>query len=119
MLPNATETRSFGVEIQCRYLLHGPAEIGPSPVLVLALHGYASNPQDMLRLTLASLGDDCIVASLQGPNQHYSEKALPGTHPSAAYNWGVRYHWEDSVRTHHEIVSKVLAALRHRFDLTT
>jgi predicted esterase len=118
MLPGATETHSFGVEIQCRYLLHVPPEVSPSAVLVLALHGYASNPEDMLRLTLASVGRDHLIASLQAPNQHYFDQGLPSTHPVPAYNWGVRFHWEESVRLHHEMLNKVLFSLRHRFEIS-
>lgn len=117
MLPGATETHSFGVEIQCRYLLQVPPEVSHDAVLILALHGYGSNPEDMLRLTAAAVGRNHIIASLQAPNQHYLEKGAPGVHPAAAYNWGVRYHWEESVRVHHEMLTKVLLSLRHRFNL--
>ena len=117
MLPSAPETHSFGVEIQCRYLLQVPPEVSHGAVLVVALHGYGSNPEDMLRLTAAAVGPEHIIASLQAPNQHYVDQGVPGKHRLAAYNWGVQYHWEESVRVHHEMVSKILVALRHRFKL--
>src|SRR5437764_8275418 len=110
MLPSAPETHSFGVEIQCRYLLQVPPEVNHGAVLVVAFHGYGSNPEDMLRLTAAAVGPEHIIASLQAPNQHYVDQGVPGKHRLAAYNWGVQYHWEESVRVHHEMVSKILVA---------
>jgi predicted esterase len=117
MMQSASETHSFGVEIECRYLLQKPDEIGPHTVLIIALHGYGSNPQDMLRLTAAAVGGDHVIAALQAPNQHYADRSPPSAQPAAAYNWGVRHHWEEAVRVHHEIVTKALSALRQRFEM--
>ena len=88
-----------------------------NPVLILALHGYSSNPEDMLRLTRAAVGAQHPVASLQAPNQHYLSERPKEGRPVSAYNWGISKHWDSTVRLHHEMVLQVLAALRKRFGL--
>src|SRR6267154_271144 len=65
MTAEAIETQSFSVEIQVRYLLHVPDDVGANAILVLALHGYGSNPADMLRLTVGAVGTGHIVAALE------------------------------------------------------
>jgi predicted esterase len=113
----SAEQHTFTVESECRYLLHTPASAAPNPLIVLSLHGYASNPEAMLRLTTNLVGEDHVVAALQAPNQHYANPGLPNAESVAAYNWGIRPHWESSVRLHHDMVRKTLAALRERFGV--
>jgi predicted esterase len=71
----------------------------------------------MLRLTANLVGEHSIVAALQAPNQHYANPGLPNAESVAAYNWGIRPHWESSVRLHHDMVRKAFAQLRRRFEL--
>jgi predicted esterase len=111
-----TQQHTFSAALECRYLLHVPQSKTPNQLIVLALHGYSSNPEAMLRLTTALVGDHQVVASLEGPNQHYANPGLPNAESVAAYNWGIRPHWESSVRLHHDMVRKALASLRERFD---
>jgi phospholipase/carboxylesterase len=108
-----SEQCTFIVGLECRYLLHVPDLIVPHQLIVLALHGYGSNAEDMLRLTTALVGEHHVVASLQAPNQHYA--GLPNAESAPAYNWGIRQHWQSSVRLHHNMVQNALAALRDRF----
>ena len=113
----SAEQQTFATELECRYLLHTPPHPKPNPLVVLALHGYGSNPEAMLRLTANLVGEEFAVAALQAPNQHYSNAGLPNAESAAAYNWGIRPHWESSVRLHHRMVRKALADLRQRFEL--
>ena len=69
----------------------------------------------MLRLTAASVDENCIVASLRGPNQHYLAPTPAGD--EVGYNWGTRRHPEVNIRLHHEIVRAVGAELRGRFSI--
>jgi len=109
------EICEFPLPLTCRYQLAVPERLPAEPVVVLTLHGYGSNPETMLRLTVPTLDANAVVASLQGPNQHYTgEGPASGM---AAYNWGIRQHHADSVRLHHEMVLHTLSELQTRFGV--
>ena len=115
------------VNFDAAYLLHVPPAVDRRTLLVLTLHGYGSNPEIMLRLSVPAVGDDCIVASLRAPNQAYalaspsasgSPAAAAGpTSEEVAYNWGTRRHPELNIKLHHDIVRAVAANLRVRFGI--
>jgi len=113
--PHSPEQLTFDAPLQCRYLLQVPQTLEPNPLLVLTLHGYSSNPEAMLRLTTALVGEQHVIASLQAPNQHYVSDGLPDPQSVAGYNWGIRWHWEPAVRLHHDMLLEVLRTLRDRF----
>jgi predicted esterase len=118
----SAEQHTFPAALECRYLLQAPPHVAPNPLIVLALHGYGSNPEDMLRLTTALVGEShigqpLVTASLSAPNQHYANLGLPNAESVAAYNWGIRPHWHSSVQLHHDMVRKTLDQLRQRFDV--
>ncbi len=109
------ERRSFELPLVCEYLVHVPDRIDERSLLVITLHGYGSNPSDMLRLTMLAVGRQHVIAALQAPNQHYA--ATPGADAPAAYNWGIRQHWERAVQLHHRIVHEALTRLRADFGM--
>jgi predicted esterase len=111
------EHHVFAARLDCRYVLHVPDTISSNPLLIIALHGYGSNPEVMLRLTVGLVGSQHVLASLQAPNQHYVTAGLPDGQSAPGYNWGIRQHWESTVRLHHEMVLQVLASLRERFQV--
>jgi predicted esterase len=115
MILDAPESHTFTATLDCRYLVHAPASPNGPPLLVLALHGYGSNPEAMLRLTGLLLGEQHVIAALQAPNQHYP--AAPAPYAAAAYNWGIRDHWATSVRLHHAMVQEAARLLQDRFGL--
>jgi predicted esterase len=106
---------SVQVQLEAAFLLHTPAQVGEATALVLALHGYGSNPDVMLRLSVPAVGEDCVVASLRGPNQSYVSGS-PAT-DEVSYNWGTRRHGDLNIRLHHAIVKTVAAELRRRFSI--
>jgi len=109
------DLESVRVSFDAAYLLHVPPRLDPRTLLVLTLHGYGYNPEAMLRLSLAAVGEDCGVASLRGPNQHYVSGS-PASN-EVGYNWGTRSHPELNIRLHHEIVRAVAGELRERFGI--
>ncbi len=109
------ETEFVHVSLQAAYLLHLPAHIDGKTLLVLTLHGYGSNPEAMLRLSVPAVGDDCIVASLRAPNQYYLS-GNPATE-EIGYNWGTRRHGDLNIRLHHEMVRAAAAQLRSKFGI--
>jgi len=115
---NGWEQHLFRARLDCRYLLDAPKDPTPSPVLIVALHGYSSNPEDMLRLTRAAVGPEHVVASIQAPHQHYVAEPGQDGRPVPGYNWGISQHWDSTVRLHHDMVLEVLASLRKRFGIS-
>lgn len=109
------ERHEFEAPVTCRYLLDVPEDFKNSRLLVLALHGYSANPDDMVRLARIALGDGPVIASLQAPNQHYVTAGLPDGKSVPGYNWGISRHWEAAVRMHHSMLLHVLGDLKKRF----
>ena len=115
MLNDTFERHVYQAPIECSYIVDVPETIDDITLLTVALHGYGSNAEDMLRLTALSVGRQHIVASLQAPNQHYT--TAPGAGAGAGYNWGIRQHWNSAIDLHHRMVQQVLAKLQARFDV--
>jgi len=115
---NAWEQHLFPARLDCRYLLDAPKDLAPNPVLIVALHGYSSNPEDMLRLTRAAVGPEHVVASIQAPHQHYVAEPAQEGRPVSGYNWGISKHWDSTVRLHHDMVLEVLVSVRKRFAIS-
>jgi predicted esterase len=109
------EICEFSLPLTCRFLLSVPDRLPANPAIVLTLHGYGSNPETMLRLTVPTVEPDVIVASLQGPNQHYTQDGPGGG--VAAYNWGIKQHHADAMRMHHGMVQRTLMDLQTRFKV--
>jgi predicted esterase len=104
MAAESVERCSFEARLECHYLLHEPARIDGRTLLALALHGYGSNPEVMLRLTKTMLGSDHAIASVQAPSQFFPSNAPDGT---VGYCWASPAHPKSSVRLHHEMLLHV------------
>jgi predicted esterase len=108
------------VPFEAEYLLHVPEAVYDRTPLVLAMHGYGSNPEVMLGLSKMALGGDAIIASLRAPNQYYLGTGALGTPmpgSDVAYNWGTTRHAAQNIQLHHSIVRTVSAELRARFQI--
>jgi predicted esterase len=116
MISGPVEPHSFEARLECRYLLHVPARIDDSTVLALTLHGYSSNPEAMLRLTHAMLGENHVIASLQAPNEFYRTTAPDS---EVGYSWATKAHIGAAVRLHHEMLLHVLRETGERFGIRT
>jgi len=93
--------RTFSARLDCRYLLQ-PS--GDDAALIVALHGFSSSPEVMLRLTALLTGPRHAIASVQGPNQFFM-----GTQTSeVGYGWNTNRRHADSIRLHHDMVLHVL-----------
>jgi predicted esterase len=114
MTAELVEQCSFEARLECHYLLHSPARISDRTLLVLALHGYGSNPEVMLRLTRAMLGPDHVIASVQAPSQFFASNTPTG---AVGYCWASPAHPQSSVRLHHEMVRHVAGEVGGRFEI--
>ena len=95
---------SFKTSLECRYLVHAPPAIDGQTALVVALHGFSSNPEAMLRLTAGMMGSRHVIASVEGPNQFFVSKDSS----DVGYGWGAHKPPGSSVRLHHEMLLHVL-----------
>ena len=99
--------RSFSLPLRCNWLLWTPEPAPSDPALVVALHGHAMTPEQMLKLVAPLVGDGCLVASLQGPyqlwlNQEGNQRA------EVAFHWSTRFEAEHSRRLHHDMILHVV-----------
>jgi len=95
---------SFTARLDCNYLLHAPQSIDDRTLLVVTLHGFSSNPEVMLRLTGSMMGQQHVIAAIQGPSQFY----LAQGSNDVGYGWATHKHPDSSVRLHHDMVLHVL-----------
>src|SRR4051812_9333327 len=89
MAADTVERYSFEARLECHYLLQPPDKVDDRTLLVLALHGYGSNPEVMLRLTRTMLGTAHAIAAIQAPSQFYPANALEST---VGYCWTSHVH---------------------------
>lgn len=100
------EKRSFTLPLRCNYHLWTPEQPAAAPALVIALHGHAMTPEEMLRLTAPLVGERHYIASLQGPYQLW---ATPGQSGSpVAFHWATNYEAVYSRRLHHDMILQVI-----------
>ncbi len=100
------EVRSFTLPLRCNYLLHAPEKPSHDALLVVALHGHAMTPLEMLRLSTPLAGDEHYMAALQGPYQLWSDP-VNGGERRVVFHWGTSFEPEHSRRLHHEMVLHV------------
>lgn len=106
---------AFSIYRPARYLLDVPESAGDArPLLVVALHGYAMNPAEMLGFTRDLLGPSPVIASLEGPNSVFLGKDPRATR--SGFHWGTRETAEFHVDVHHQMVQGMLTLLSERFS---
>ncbi|HEX8635941.1 MAG TPA: dienelactone hydrolase family protein [Pyrinomonadaceae bacterium] len=91
--------RTLDARVKLYYDLHVPAET-PAPLLI-ALHGYGSNKNRMMREARSLAPAGFAVAALQGVHQHLREPKEPGGALRYGFGWLTNFHPEDSVAVHH------------------
>ena len=96
-------------ETKLYYDLFTPPET-PAPLLV-ALHGYGSSKQWMMREARQHAPVGFAVAALQGPHQHIKEPREPGGPLRYGFGWLTNFHAEDSVALHHFALLSLINSL--------
>jgi phospholipase/carboxylesterase len=96
--------RSFSTRLDCHYLLQTPDRIDEATPLVVTLHGFGGNPEDMLKMTDRLFEVPPVIAVLQGPYQFFLSAAAR----DVGYGWITNRRPAESIRLHHEMVLHVL-----------
>jgi predicted esterase len=107
MDPERVEKRSFLLPLKCNYLLRKPEQASERALLVIALHGHAMTPEQMLRLVTPLVGEEHTIASLQGPYQLWVNEDQQ-TRSRVAFHWATNFEAVHSRRLHHEMIRRVI-----------
>ena len=98
--------KTLTAEIKLYYDLQIP-ESTPAPLL-LALHGYGANKNQMMREARLMAPEDFAIASLQGPHQHLKEPKEEGGPLRFGFGWLTNFHPEESVALHHRALLQMI-----------
>ncbi|MGJ5820696.1 alpha/beta hydrolase [Paludibaculum fermentans] len=108
---------AFSIRRPARFLLDVPELDGhANPVLVVALHGYAMNPTEMLGFTRSLLGPSPVIAALEGPNSIFLGKDPRATR--SGFHWGTRETVDFHIDVHHQMVQGMIDQLANQFPAT-
>jgi predicted esterase len=103
------QKRSFTLPLRCNYLLWSPPQPGEDTLLIIALHGHAMTPEQMLGLLLPLVGGRHHIASLQGPYQIWVNEGHERS--KVAFHWATNYEPAYSRRLHHDMILHVLGEM--------
>jgi phospholipase/carboxylesterase len=105
--------RSFQSRLDCHYLLQVPDLVDQQTPLVVTLHGFGGNPEDMLKLTDRLFDTPPVIAALQGPFQFFLSPAAR----EVGYGWITGCRPSESIRLHRDMVLHVLEEAGSEFGI--
>lgn len=112
--------KSTSQNLNLYYDLFVPDREGDNPLpLLLALHGYEGNKESMMALARRVVGDDFIIASIQGPNSFFVRNDADSQRRKIGFGWMMQYRAEETIRLHHDTLRAVIDQTRldHPVDL--
>lgn len=83
----------------------------PFPPLLIALHGYGANKQQMMREAQQMAPKTFAIASLQGFHQHMRPPKESGGPPRFGFGWLTNFRAEESVAVHHQALLDLIKTL--------
>ncbi|HEY3579468.1 MAG TPA: dienelactone hydrolase family protein [Pyrinomonadaceae bacterium] len=107
--PAPNTDRTLAAKINLYYDLHVTGH-GPAPLLI-ALHGYGANKQQMMREARQMAPEGFAIASLQGFHQHIRMPREPGGPLRFGFGWLTNFRPEESVAIHHQVVNDLISQL--------
>jgi predicted esterase len=104
-----TETDlSLSAEIKLYYDLHTPADVATPAPLLIAVHGYGAHKRYMMREAKLVAPDNFVIASLQGPHQHFRQTS---DGYKVGFGWLTDFKAEESVALHHKFINDLVGKL--------
>jgi predicted esterase len=102
-----TTDLSFKAEINLYYDLFVPEGATNAPLLI-AVHGYGAHKRYMMREAQAVAPADFVIASVQGPHQHFrpTENGY-----RIGFGWLTEHKPEEYIRLHHDFLLRVIDKL--------
>jgi predicted esterase len=95
-------------EISLYYDLFVPEHFKPEAPLLITIHGYGAHKRYMMREARLVAPDGFVIASLQGPHQHF--RATSDGY-RVGFGWLTDYKPEESISLHHKFVLDVIERL--------
>lgn len=87
-----------------------PGVSSPAPLLI-ALHGYGANKQQMMREAKQMAPETFAIAALQGFHQHIREPRETGGPLRFGFGWLTNFRSEESVAVHHRALLDLIKTL--------
>ena len=99
--------------LEARINLYYDVRPGSSPFapLLIALHGYGANKQQMMREAQQMAPESFAIASLQGFYQHMKEPRERGGPIRFGFGWLTNFRTEESVALHHQSLLDLIKTL--------
>jgi phospholipase/carboxylesterase len=95
-------------EIGLYYDLYIPENISKPAPLLIAIHGYGMNKRYMMREARQIASDKFIIASLQGPHQHFQRR---DDGYKIGFAWLTDHKSDEYIRLHHKFIFDVIEKL--------
>jgi len=102
-----TTDLTLKAEIDLYYDLSVPDGATNAP-LMIAVHGYGAHKRYMMREARAVAPDNFVIASVQGPHQHFRPTE---TGYRIGFGWLTEHKPEEYVRIHHDFLLRVIDKL--------
>lgn len=100
---------SVTAEIRLYYDLYVPVGVALPAPLLIAIHGYGAHKRYMMREARSIAPEGFVVASLQGPHQHFRQ--TPDGY-RVGFGWLTDHRSDESVALHHGFVNDVILQLK-------
>jgi predicted esterase len=96
-------------EINLYYDLRVPKTASTASPLLIAVHGYGAHKRYMMREATAIAPEHFVIASIQGPHQHYREAAKGGWR--TGFGWLTPHRPEEYIALHHDFIRRLTKGL--------
>ncbi len=103
-----TTDLSLKAEISLYYDLYVPDRARKEAPLLIAVHGYGAHKRYMMREARAVAGEKFVIASVQGPHQHFRPT---DDGYRVGFGWLTDHNPEEYVRLHHDFLLQVIDKL--------
>lgn len=106
-MPNNTVQTDLAItaQINLYYDLFLPdSVVRPAPLLI-AVHGYGAHKRYMMREARSVASDNFVIASIQGPHQHYRQT---DDGYRTGFGWLTDHRSDEYVRLHHQFVLDII-----------